>query len=199
VRVTNDDLAHLVNQICGKRDPSAPEYFYELTRRLVYGYIVRWYGPNRSSDVDDTFQGFFEKLIEDNWRRLCAWGGKSAVSTYLIGILKNQLIDQSRKVRPVGTDDGLNDIPDESSTGIIEVMHLEKVRSSLRNAISTLSERDQEILNRTLADESAEDIAAYIGTSKATYYKAYFDAQKRLKKMMEQEFPEFFELETSDV
>jgi RNA polymerase sigma factor (sigma-70 family) len=188
-----ETLAELIKKICSHRDDTAAEPFYEHCKPLVYGYIFKKFSSMQVSDVDDAFHGFFEKLMGDGWRRLCAWRRDSAASTYLLQILKNYLSDQYRKNRPMDDESAIEDIGEDPRMDIENAQHLDQLRPAISEAMQSLSDRDREIIQRMYSDESADQIADAFGMSKATYYKASFDAKKRLKAQMMEEFPEFFE------
>jgi RNA polymerase sigma factor (sigma-70 family) len=192
-RGNKETLAELIKRICNHHDDDAAVPFYEHCRPLVYGYIFKKFSSMQQSDVDDAFQGFFEKLMGNGWRRLCAWRQDSAASTYLLQILKNYLSDQYRKNRPMDDESAIEDLGEDPRDDLENSLHMDQLRPAIRGAMETLSDRDREIIQRMFSDESANQIADAFGMSKATYYKACYDAKKRLKAQMMEEFPEFFE------
>jgi RNA polymerase sigma-70 factor, ECF subfamily len=189
-----DTLETLIGKICTDRDGTAAERFYERSKNLVYGFIRRKYSSMQTSDVDDAFHGFFEKLVKDNWRRLCAWQGPAAASTYLITILRNFLIDEYRRARPTEDESAIENIGDDPTDRIEHEFLLREIQPALLKAIEKLPDRDGDIINRTLiAEESAEQLASYFGLTKNAYYAAYHRAKQRLSTVMKKEFAEYFE------
>ncbi len=190
-----ETLDSLIGRICANRDDAAAERFYNRSKNLVYGFIRNKYTSMQTSDVDDAFHGFFEKLVKENWRRLCAWQGPAAASTYLISILKNFLIDEYRKTRPTEDETAFQNIGYDPTNSIDEAQYQSEIQPALIEAIGKLPGRDGEIINRTLvAEESAEQIASDLGLTTNAYYAAYHRAKQRLCTIMKNEYSEYFEI-----
>lgn len=184
----------LIQRICADRDNSAAESFYNRSKGIVYGFIRNKYSSMQASDIDDSFHGFFEKLVRENWKRLCAWQGSAAASTYLITILKNYLIDEHNKKKPTEDEAAYQNMGEDPTQSIVEARYQEEIQPALFKAIDKLSVRDGEIIKRTLvAEEPAEKIASYLGLTKNAYYAAYHRAKERLSTIMKSEFSEYFE------
>jgi RNA polymerase sigma factor (sigma-70 family) len=192
---TEETLAELIERICSHRDEAAAVPFYERCKPLVYGYIYRSFSSMQASNADDAFQGFFERLMVDGWRRLCAWRRESAASTYLIQILKNYLRDLNRRERPMEDESAIEDIGENPWDDFDNALHLDQLRHAIRETMGSLSDRDREIISRTLDDEPADQIAEAFEISTNTYYQAFHRARQRLVQQMIVEFPEFFESE----
>lgn len=189
-----ETLETLIRRICADRDNAAAERFYARSKNLIYGFIRNKYSSMQTSDIDDAFHGFFEKLVKDNWKRLCAWQGPAAASTYLITILKNFLIDEYRKMKPTERDDAFHNIGEDPTKSMEEARYQKEIQPALFEAIGNLSERDGDIINRTLiTEESPEQIASYYGITTNAYYAAYHRAKQRLSTIMKSDFPEYFE------
>ena len=148
----------------------------------------------QTSDVDDAFHGFFEKLVKDNWRRLCAWQGPAAASTYLVTILRNYLIDEHRKKKPTESEEAFQHIGTDPTESIEDAQYQREIQPALFEAIDNLPGRDGEIIKRTLvAEETAEQIADYFSLTTNAYYAAYHRAKQRLSTIMKSDFAEYFE------
>jgi RNA polymerase sigma factor (sigma-70 family) len=167
--------------------------FYEQYKKVIKA-TIRKFSFIREYEVEDYIQEFMVRLMDDNWRRLTMWKGNCRLSTYLVSILKNFLMDQRRKHRPMEDESALDAVGEDPTDDIEDTIFTKQVLPRSRKCLNSLSERDREIINRVLVkDDSADEVAEALGLAKATYYKALHDAKKRLAKCMKVEFPFLFE------
>jgi RNA polymerase sigma factor (sigma-70 family) len=188
-----------INQVI-LRDPDAVRTFVAQYKNLFYSTINGFSFVARS-EVDDYFSAFFVRLFEDDCRRLTLWNRDCKLSTYLVTILKNYLKDENRKTRPIMENIEDDEAKTESSDENIE--HNLYIRDLLKNvgdSIASLTERDQDLINRTfLKEEDAADIADALGINVNAYYQAISRAQKRLLDHIREEFPFLIEEFSSEL
>ena len=103
----------LVERIRGL-DRHAAEQFYTRFHKLIY-HVIQGFGQIQNQDHGDLFNSFFIYLSEDKYRRITRWDGKSLLSTYIVAVLKNFLIDfqRSRKSTPLSGDKPLDQLSDD--------------------------------------------------------------------------------------
>lgn len=80
---------------CLADDPDAWSHFMAQYRRLIRSTSakVRHKNDVASVDTDDLEHHIYQKLLEDDRRRLRAWQGRSRFSTYLVQVTRNLVID----------------------------------------------------------------------------------------------------------
>jgi RNA polymerase sigma factor (sigma-70 family) len=190
--LTREEEKSLVERVA-RSDKDAITIFYNQYKALIYS-IIRRFSFVQSHEADDFFQDFFERLMEDNWRRLSAWEGNSALSTYLVGILKNYLIDQYRKFRPIDDEDAIDKLSENPIEKIENNLHHQSLRTYFIDSLQHLPDRDRAIINQTfIKDESAAEVAASLGITTNSYYVALLRARKRLTDDLRERFPHLFE------
>jgi RNA polymerase sigma-70 factor (ECF subfamily) len=126
------------------------------------------------SDADDLVQETFVRA----YRCAPRFEGKSAIYTWLYGIMRNVQLDRWRKVKrdPMLTDFSDFDVEDESGFEggtKIEVVHQE---------VSTLADSSREVIRLFYFDElSVEEIAEKLNCAEGTIKSRLFHARKKLK------------------
>jgi RNA polymerase sigma factor (sigma-70 family) len=172
-----------------RREQAAIVMFYEQYKNLIYG-TIRKDSFAQEHEIEDYFNNFWVRLMENDCRRLTLWKGNCRLSTYLVSMLKNFFKDEGRKYRPMEVLSAKDDVGEDPRDDIVHSIFTKEVRPYFRNCLKSLSERDREIINRAfIKDESVDEIAEALGMTNATYYKALHDAKKRLKKCVKVEFP----------
>jgi len=176
-------------------DGQAADKFVRLHKHLVMRELRRF--RNLSPETrDDLFQEIFAKLFEDECRILGQWKGNSNFVAYLRRIVSNICIDHLRTLdrapptEPIGEDedeladrDGANDPEREAQ--------LNELRKQMRLAIQSLAPPDQEILTLIVIKElSYGQVAELLGISRNLVGVRLFEAKKRLRKIIEQSYPE---------
>lgn len=181
----------LVNRIL-VGDEGAAELFYERYKNLIYGSIHK-HAFIAKDEVDDRFQEFFGRLIEDDWRRLRAWRGDSKLSSYLVSILRNFLLDAHRKSRLTVSLDEIAEPATEPFEEIEADLDLSTGRTGLAECVQALSDRDRNLYAKHFVEEmSASDMAAALGMQRNAVYKAIHDAKTRLVRCLQAKFPSYF-------
>ena len=190
--MTREEEKSLVERVInGEED--AIRLFYEINKNVLYSTIHKFYFA-REYGVDDYYQEFMLRLIEDDWRRLRMWRGDSKLSSYLVTMLRNFLMDEYRKSRPMEDENGLETIGEDPSDDIEDTIYIDTLRPYFQECLKSLSERDHEIINRAfIKDESVDEIADALGITEATYYTALHRAKKRLVERIKEEYPFLFE------
>jgi RNA polymerase sigma factor (sigma-70 family) len=192
--VSRQDEEALVAAIV-RGEEAAMLTFYERYKRLAYS-TINSYDPINASEADDYFQGFFAKLMEDNWRRLNLWEGKSKLSTYFVGILKNYILDQKRKLRANVALEDAEEISVEPFKRVEAEMDLATLKSHLKDCVDLMNERDKKLFElHFVKEQPAGEACDLLALSKNAFYKAVHDTRKRLSDCMSREFPFLFSKE----
>lgn len=172
-------------------DRNAITTFFETYRRLVYGVILK--SQFDQSNADDLFQEFFKRLMENDWRRLRGWNAESRLSTYLVSILKNYLIDEARKKKDTVALDEENAPSTHPMEEAEKKMDLRTLKQKLAECCRKLPERDQTIYARRFVDDaSTAEISKEMGLSPNATYQAIHSTKARLTRCMKEEYPFLF-------
>jgi RNA polymerase sigma-70 factor (ECF subfamily) len=162
------DEEHLLERLFD-RQPGAADEFVRMYARLFAG-VVRGFrlAPDH---VDDVTQAIFEKLWEDDFRRLKLWNGAGSLGAYLRQVGRNAARDWLREQRvnvplPGGDDD--EPLPEEADPGIGPegAYALAELRSVLESALSELPDGcQQRIQLKFILDLDYEEIAQRLETT----------------------------------
>ncbi len=84
---------------CAAGCDAARNKFVEQYQRLIFKVVATTKSRFRAdrAETEDMVGHVFEKLLEDDCRRLCAWRGLSKLSTYIVMITRNLVVDYLRK------------------------------------------------------------------------------------------------------
>lgn len=150
----------------------------------VYGYLA--YRVSSPADAEDLTQLTFERALKA-WNRFDA--RRASVTTWLLAIARNLLIDHYRRDRsqrhdPIGVDE-----PDDAALG-----HLEPephgVSPDLAAALGQLSRRDREIVAlRFGGDLTGPEIAELTGLSLVNVQQILSRSLRRLRAELERPAP----------
>ena len=150
---------------------------------------VRAKSPPHLCEMDDLVAYVYEKLLEDQGRRLRAWRGRAKFSTYLVHVSRNLCIDLLRKS---GKEDaalgvarkGPVDPPDLHGYSLEEEEWRDVQRNALREAIDELRPRQRMIIRLRLKGKSLRDIARAMKLPRGTVFVENSRAIERLRGVM---------------
>ena len=116
-------MEKLIHQ-CISGDKEASRQFVELFTPLIKATVkhtLNVYSSSTSHDPEDLQNGLFLHLMEDNWRGLRQFKGKSKLSTYIRVITVRYVISYLRKHKQphlsIESDEVAKNLPDPRSSG----------------------------------------------------------------------------------
>lgn len=175
---------------CVTGEPKAWEAFVEQYDRLLRA-VVRKTGQlesNAGYDADDVVNYVYEKLLENDYRRLTAWQGRAKLSTYLVLVSRNLCLDFVRKHRKGTFVEPTDDIPDDQTpppgTGDSELRSVR--REALAKAIEELPAKQALIMRLRLEGKSLREIATITNRPVGTISVENSRALKKLEKILKQ-------------
>lgn len=156
------------------------EEAYQQYRDMVYGYLIRLC-HDRDLAEELTQETFYQAM--KNWKQ---YEGKSAVSTWLCAIARNQFLRIMRKQPPLP----LDDVSEQSVPDFTEMVAEHRLALSAHQALHRLPEPYREVFTlKTFCELSSREIAVLFGKSESwarvTAYRAkqmLLDAMKGDKK-----------------
>jgi RNA polymerase sigma-70 factor, ECF subfamily len=164
----------------GKMD--AMERFYLMHQRTVYRYAL-----SRLSDPFDAAEILNDVMLEV-WRCAGRFEGRSAVSTWLLGMARYKIIDRLRaRGRQVTT--GAEELPEEvedlSPTGE-RVLEKTQEDQRMRQCIDKLGPNHREVVHLAFYEEwNQEQIAEFMQCPPGTVKSRMYHAKEALKKCLE--------------
>ena len=174
----------------GQRDSA--QFFFDKFERIIYSKIIR---SVSSDDKDDTFNNFFIHLAGRNYRRITQWSGKAALPTYIVGILNNFLIDQSRVRAPQidsnATSEFIESVADFNTDTPEDHMGVLQLENCMDFAIKQLNPRHKEVISRSFYnDQSTDEISQALGVTQNHFYGIKMQAFIQWKAAMNEHCPE---------
>lgn len=174
--------------------PGAFDQFYKRHSQLVY-HCIRSRADAR--DVEDIFQGFFERLVARDYRPLRLWQRGTSLPIYLSAVVRNFVIDcyrsKKRKEDAIGGTMELDAVSLPQEESITAYTFLKELRRLGIQAWAGLDIRDRALIcDKLHRDRSNEDIAKRVQLSAGALRTAMSRAQARLLAALRHLAPEFF-------
>ena len=166
---------------------------------LVYSALCRCCGIPETS-LPEAFKFVFQKLFEDDSRRLRDWKGESALSTFLFAMTLSLARDfcengnrpGGRADRKGGENrDNLHDSGTTAPEGEIIVSHMEKVIGDLVNSGEDVCRRIIDL--RCRRNMSTKETALASGVPVGGVGARLHRCLEALARLMKTKFPDFFE------
>ena len=161
-------------QRCVKGDGQSWDEFLKRYSRLIFNYIhntlnAKGFIPTQGH-AEDIFQGVFQSLIDDNYRKLKSFEARNGCSlaSWLRQVTINFTIDYLRKVKPAVSMDAqdnegltLKDILPDHSSPAPETLNFTEKLNTLKECIEKLEKQDKYFLelhiNRGLRLETLKE------------------------------------------
>ncbi|MBI2422687.1 MAG: sigma-70 family RNA polymerase sigma factor [Candidatus Hydrogenedentes bacterium] len=149
---------------CLSGDPEAWECFAVQYRRIIRSTAAQLRRGQHaaSTDTDDLEGHIYQKLLEDDRRRLRAWKGRAKFSTYLVQVTRNLVLDYYalRNKGPLSEAYQAHTEGASMETSL-EDEEIQRARQELfRAAVQGLPEKQAMIIQLRLAGKTLNEIAA---------------------------------------
>ena len=179
-------------------DPFAGDQFIDRFGRLFYSILVHLCGIPEDH-LDDAFEHICMKLFEDDCRRLRAWRGESALTTYLFAVTRNLGRDYRTKQfgRARWMSEGADDVGsfsnDDVPTPEDEVL-VNRMEGVIGDLIDSLEEICRKIIDmRFHRAMSYKEVALAAGITVSSVEVRLHRCLESLTQLMKRNFPDLFE------
>jgi RNA polymerase sigma-70 factor, ECF subfamily len=160
----------------------AMEAFYQLYERTIYRYAL-----SRLSDPFDAAEVLNDVMLEV-WRQAGRFEGRSAVSTWLIGMARHKVLDRHRaRGRHAGhvSDEFLEDMADENPAPDRALGEAQDAQR-MRLCIDKLGPNHREVVHLAFYEDwSQEQIAEVMQCPTGTIKSRMYHAKEAIKKCLE--------------
>lgn len=175
-RTTSDEV--LIGRIA-QGDRLAMEVFFARHYVRVYRFVLRLVSdPPKAEDL-------LSEVFLDVWRQADRFEGRSAVSTWVLGIAKFKALSVLRKQPEKALDEEIvATIADPSDDPEVAVQKKDK-SEVLRQCLTALSPEHREIIDLVYYHEkSVEEVAEIVGIPQNTVKTRMFYARKKLAELL---------------
>jgi RNA polymerase sigma factor (sigma-70 family) len=149
---------------CLAGDQVAWEQFTERYRRIIRSTVaqIRRSYQSRSTDTDDLESHVYQRLLEDDKRRIRKWQGRSKFSTYLVQVVRNLSLDYFalRNQRPVPEEYQYHVEETGKEEGPAETELLEVRKQAFHSAMKILPAKQALIIQLRLEGKTLSEISA---------------------------------------
>lgn len=173
---------------CLAGDPAAWEHFIGRYRRYIRATVAQYRRRQAggSTDTDDLESHVYQRLLEDDRRRIRAWQGRSKFSTYLVQVTRNLVMDYFalRNQRPLP----------ESYQAQVESAHIDETagdrevqqvrQQAFRAALETLPVKQALIIRLRLEGKTLKEISAITNRPSGTVAVENSRAMERIRAAM---------------
>jgi RNA polymerase sigma-70 factor (ECF subfamily) len=167
--------------------PDAWACLKERYQRLIRAVVVRTSAMDESG-VDDLEATVYQKLLEDQCRRLRAWRGQARFSTYLVQVTRNLVLDWVDKQKRTLDTDPIDERTESAAPATNHELDEEVAlqHAALRAAIQALPEKQALIMRLRIEGKSLRDIAQLLHRPVGTVSVESSRAMERMRRMLEQ-------------
>lgn len=150
--------------------------YYAVIYRLAFKCL------GNAQDAEDVMQEVYLRL----WKNRDSLPEIENMQAYLIGILKNLIVDGSRSGSKLQVCDADGHPPIAADDDVGRKMEVEEEAEMVRKLIRKLPDKERRILEmRTLEDRSYNEIEARTGMNQPYIRKVVSRAREKLKKMFD--------------
>lgn len=157
----------------------AMEVFYREFERTVYRYAL-----SRLSDPFDAAEVLNDVML-DVWRQAARFEGRSAVTTWLIGIARHKVLDRQRQRGRHETEEVSEELEDGqplAETLLAQAQEAQRMRSCM----DKLGPNHREVVHLAFYEEWSQDqIAQLMQCPPGTVKSRMYHAKEALKKCLE--------------
>lgn len=178
-----DDELRLIEALSAGSD-QALSRFYRRYERTVYAFAMsQLRDPHAAADV-------VNEVMLAVWRNAGAFGGRSKVSTWLLGIARNKIVDVLRRRRPEAHDELDEQLPDEEARTSVDLIAGAEDSARLHECIERLSKNHRAVVHLAFfEDMHYEAIAEVLDCPPGTVKTRMFHARSYLKRCLERAVP----------
>jgi RNA polymerase sigma-70 factor (ECF subfamily) len=179
MQTTSDEV--LIARIAGG-DRLAMQVLFARHQVRVYRFVLRLVRN------EATAEDLISEVFLDVWRQAGKFEGRSAVSTWMLGIARFKALSVLRK-RPEEEldEETAEQIEDQSDDPEVALAKKDKA-AALRQCLSKLSADHREIVDLVYYHEkSVEEVAGIVGIPEATVKTRMFYARKKLSELLKEQ------------
>jgi RNA polymerase sigma-70 factor, ECF subfamily len=178
MQTTSDEV--LIARIAGG-DRLAMQVLFARHHVRVFRFVLRL--VRNEATAEDLISEVFLEV----WRQAGKFEGRSAVSTWLLGIARFKALSALRKREEVELDEEMAaQIEDQADDPEVALAKKDK-GAVLRQCLTALSNEHREVIDLVYYHEkSVEEVAAIVGIPEATVKTRMFYARKKLSELLKE-------------
>lgn len=175
LQMTQDPDVALLERIAQGSEAALAE-FYRSHESRVYAFAL-----SRLRHEAEAAECLNEVMLEV-WKHADRFEGRSKVTTWLLGIANHKVLDKLRRRGRYQSEPVDDQMPDESSAAMFDVLAGADDAEIIRLCLEGLSESHRQVIHLAFyEDMSYEDIAQVAGCPEGTVKTRVFHAKQRLK------------------
>jgi RNA polymerase sigma-70 factor, ECF subfamily len=157
----------------------AMEAFYHHFERTVYRFAL-----SHLSDPFDAAEVLNDVML-DVWRQAARFEGRSAVSTWLLGMTRHKVLDRLRARQRRATE-ALDDQIEDDTPGTEQVLSAEQEAQRMRTCLRKLPPHHREVMHLAFYEDMGyEAIAALVQCPPGTVKSRVYHAKEAIRKCLE--------------
>jgi RNA polymerase sigma-70 factor (ECF subfamily) len=179
MQTTSDEV--LIGRIAGG-DRLAMQVLFARHHIRVYRFVLRLVRN------EATAEDLISEVFLDIWRQAGKFEGRSAVSTWMLGIARFKALSALRKRPEEELDDEAAEAIEDQSDDPETALAKKDKGTVLRQCLTKLSAEHREIVDLVYYHEkSVEEVAEIVGIPEATVKTRMFYARKKLSELLKQQ------------
>lgn len=174
-----DPLAALMERVA-KADQKALADLYAQMNRKIFAFALRHVGDR------DVAEGVVVETMFEVWKNAAKFGGRSRVSTWILGIARFKALDEVRRqARYSPLDDVATAAIEDTGISAYEGLAAGETSAQLKKCIARLPPEQQECIHLAFFEDlSLAEIAEIQGVPENTVKTRMFHARRKLKLML---------------
>lgn len=175
----DDEVRQLLAELASGSEEALTR-FYRRYERTVYAFAMNQLrDPHAAADV-------VNEVMMAVWRGAAEFGGRSKVTTWLLGIARYKIVDVLRRRRPEAHDELDEQLPDADARTSVDVIASAESAARLHECIEQLSENHRAVVHLAFfEDMHYESIADVLECPPGTVKTRMFHARANLKRCLE--------------
>lgn len=175
---TMDSAEHLLKRIAAGSNDAMVD-FYRHFESKVYAYALRKLNdPHASADI-------VNEVMMAVWQGADRFQGNAKVSTWLIGIAHNKVIDRIRKNARTESEQLDESLPDADNPTAVDLVARAEDAERLSDCMERLSQAHREVVHLAFFEDlSYSEIADVVGCPEGTVKTRMLHAKQNLKRCL---------------
>jgi len=173
-----DQAPQWLERIAGGSEQAMADFYKAFESRVYAFALTRLNDPHAAADI-------VNEVMMAVWQGAHRFQGNAKVSTWLLSITQNKVVDTMRKRKMSQQDELDEDLPDTEAQGTADMIANAQDAERLRECMARLSGQQHEVVHLAFFEDlTYGEIASIVGCPEGTVKTRMFHAKGNLKRCL---------------